>query len=292
MPVYDLFSKRTKRLKQEEPDIFRYDFLSKRLRGQLVYILDDVIDKLPNGDAFFSAVIDIIYREYGIISERFFRDDNRDAWVKIILNGNDVDMTLDLVDVALKILEEKLPIPVKLAIAELNQRFLEDAVGYRYESGKLIRVDSELMHSEVLKPVLLLLSDIAYKGANEEFLLAHKHYRAGDNEDCLTNCCKAFESTLKVICTKRSWNFDPHKDTAKRLLEICLKNNLIPPYLQSHYSSLLAMLESGIPTIRNRDGGHGKGVVKREIPNYFASYALHLTASTVLFLVNAEKALV
>jgi hypothetical protein len=55
------------------------------------------------------------------------------------------------------------------AIEELNLRFLEHGVGYKYEAGTLIRIDSELVHAEVVKPALNLLRAKEYKGANENF---------------------------------------------------------------------------------------------------------------------------
>src|SRR5207245_2713496 len=53
------------------------------------------------------------------------------------------------------------------AVAELNARFLEHGIGYRYESQEIIRVDSEFLHAEAVKPALVLLRDKDYQGANE-----------------------------------------------------------------------------------------------------------------------------
>ncbi|WP_390834051.1 DUF7014 domain-containing protein, partial [Calothrix parietina] len=50
-------------------------------------------------------------------------------------------------------------------------------------------------------------------------------------------------------------------------------------------------LESGIPTVRNKNAGHGQGSQSIAVPQHFAAYQLHLTASTILFLLEAEKAL-
>jgi hypothetical protein len=36
------------------------------------------------------------------------------------------------------------------------------------------------------------------------------------------------------------------------MLDICFKNELIPSFLQSHYSALQSTLESGVPTVRNK----------------------------------------
>jgi hypothetical protein len=55
------------------------------------------------------------------------------------------------------------------AIADLNHRLLEHGVGYQYVSGKIIRIDSQFLHAEVVKPALALLQDKRYHGANDEF---------------------------------------------------------------------------------------------------------------------------
>jgi Domain of unknown function (DUF7014) len=106
----------------------------------------------------------------------------------------------------------------------------------------------------------------------------------------LAECLKTLESTLKTICTKRKWAFNP-TDTAKPLLDLCFQNSLIPGYLQAHYSSIRASPESGVPTLRNKLGGHGQGTQVVDVPPHYASYMLHLTATTIHFLVEAEKAL-
>jgi hypothetical protein len=56
------------------------------------------------------------------------------------------------------------------AVSELNTRFHEHAIGYQFESGQIIKVDSQLIHAEVVKPALALLSAPEYAGANAEFL--------------------------------------------------------------------------------------------------------------------------
>lgn len=63
-------------------------------------------------------------------------------------------------------------ISLDAAIDELNYQFREHGVGYQYESGQIIKVDSQIIHSEVVKPALSFLSDPIYKNANEEFLKA------------------------------------------------------------------------------------------------------------------------
>jgi hypothetical protein len=80
-------------------------------------------------------------------------------------------------------------------------------------------------------------------------------------------------------------------DAAKELIDVCLKNSLIPPLIQSHIGGVRAALESGIPTIRNRLSGHGQGAQVVTVPEHYASYMLLLTATTIQYLVQSEKAL-
>lgn len=60
-------------------------------------------------------------------------------------------------------------------------------------------------------------------------------------------------------------------------------------YIQNQFSSLRILLESGIPTVRNKEGGHGQGAEVSSIPEYLASYTLHLTATNLLFLAECEE---
>ena len=100
------------------------------------------------------------------------------------------------------------------AVTELNQNFNENNIDYQYESGRMIRVDSQFTHQEIIKPVLTVLVDPIYKGANAEFLSAYDHYQAGRYKESMNECLKAFESCMKSICQKRKWNYN-QTDAAK-----------------------------------------------------------------------------
>jgi hypothetical protein len=142
----------------------------------------------------------------------------------------------------------------------------------------------------VVKPALGLLQDPAYAGPNAEFLTAHEHHRHGRQKECLVDCLKAFESTMKVIGARQGWEL-PDKATASSLIKAMFDNNLVPAYVQSQMSALKSVLESGVPTLRNKAAGHGQGAIPTEVPDYVAAYALHATAANIVFLVEAERAL-
>ncbi len=308
MPVIDLFSKRQKRARGEMPDVFMYEVLPHPLRVQIVFLLRDALG-LPRPEEWFTRsrnAYDTIYstlcREYGQLS--LLPRDDEDRYVALaayMMSTPDYERVLDVVEVAfhqIEILgrdyafvrEVEPTLQPDEAIVELNARLLEHGVGYQFESGRIIRIDSTLLHQEVVRPALQLLAAKEYSGVEEEYLSAHKHYREGDYSTCLVDCLKSLESTLKVICEKRHWPYE-QTNGAKTLIAICFDNGLVPKYLESHFSALRCSLESGIPTVRNKEAGHGKGTKMVTVPQFMAEYLLHLTATSILFLVDAEEAL-
>lgn len=219
------------------------------------------------------------------------------ALTHFFLNCTDADRTVDVIELSFRVIDRLVrDEPGKFnatlspddAIEELNSRFREHGFGFEYQSGELIRIDSKFVHREAIKPVLQLLANKKFRGANDEFLKAFEHYRHGRYKEALNDCLKAFESTLKTICKQRRWHVDENA-TAKVLIDVCLKNGLLPPFLQSQFSALRAVLESGVPTGRNKLSGHGQGSEAVAVPRYFASYILHLTGTTILLFVEADQ---
>jgi hypothetical protein len=179
------------------------------------------------------------------------------------------------------------PLPPDGAVEELNQRFLENGIGYQYQSGYIIRIDSEYTHSEIVLPALQLLNEPEFKPAMEEFLKGHEDYRRGRYEDAINEALKAFESTMKIICEKRGWKVVSKggKKPALDLIRTCLKYELIPMAFQRHLENLL----SGLLMVRNEFAAHGQGVETVKIPDYLAQYALNLAASNIVLLINAYR---
>ncbi|MFT8723082.1 MAG: hypothetical protein ABF443_00165 [Acetobacter malorum] len=56
-------------------------------------------------------------------------------------------------------------------------------------------------------------------------------------------------------------------------------------------TGLRTLLESAIPTPRNKQSAHGQGVDLTTVPDYIVGYVLQMTAATIVFLVRAEQAL-
>jgi len=159
-----------------------------------------------------------------------------------------------------------------------------------YESQRIVRVDSDLIHSQVVQPTLRFLSQQGFEGPNEEFLNANDHYRDGDFRDAITDAHNAFESTLKAICDQRGWQYEAGARVSD-LLRVVRSKGLLPSYLDASFDQLAATLASGLPQLRNNQGAHGQGATPIRTPAYVAAYALHLTATNILFLAEAHGAL-
>jgi hypothetical protein len=122
-------------------------------------------------------------------------------------------------------------------------------------------------------------------------MAAHERYRRGEDKDAINWALKALESTLKAICATRGWAFDPTRDTASKLLEIVFANNLIPSFLHAQFAALRSVMESGVPTVRNKTSGHGQGVTTTAVLPHLTRYVLHLTASAIVFLIESHLAM-
>lgn len=308
MTIFDLFSKRQKRLRGEISDVYKYEEIDQKLRVQIVHIIRDAIGECVRYNETAVSAYEFIHktlcREYGIFTLKRDAVTDFSAIYDFFLSTTDYEKCLDIIELSFKYINvhvrdhlwryqqgQGFEIAPDDAVAELNGRFREAGVGYQFESNELIRVDSQFLHSEAVKPVLEILSDNKkYAGANSEFLSAHEHYRHARYKETLVDCLKSFESLMKAICDKRKWTYSK-SDTAKALINVCLQNNLVPVYLQTQFSSLRALLESGLPTIRNKEGGHGQGVEVINVPEHMATYVLHLTATNLLFLAECEKRL-
>ena len=311
MKIYELFSKRQKKLRGEVPDVYQDETIPQELRVQIVHIWRAVLRDRYTGDA--RQVYEVLHQELSYEYGKFTLDQDSDSsyhsvrddsYVTTVINfflrTDDMERAIDVIELSFRFIDQDVrdnrnhsffpQISPDEAINELNYRFREHGVGYQYESGQIIKMDSQFTHSEVIKPALIMLSDPMYKGANEEFLKAHEHYRKGRYKECLNECLKAFESCLKIICQKRRWNYG-EKDTANRLIEIVFQHDLIDSHMKSHFTALGSTLKSGIPTVRNRLSGHGQGPEEITVPEYIAAYILHLTASNILLLAKADEEL-
>lgn len=305
MAILDLFSKRKRQAQNAgKADVYQYDQLPESLRVQIAHIWRDVFGTNHSYDGkateCWEFIESAIAREKGVFQlghERNLAERSVNWFLKA-----KTDDALDMIELSFRIVEtsisnmsryqwsdEGIKISADEAVEDLNIRLREHGVGYRFENGQIVRVDSQYIHAEITKPALSLLLEPSFEKANQEFMAAHRHYRAGENKDCIVACQRAFESALKAICTLKKWKFESG-DRLPELIKLVRAKKLFPDYLDGSFDTFVAMLKTGLPSVRNNAGGHGAAPNDAAVPEYLAAYALHMTATNIVLAVEAYKA--
>jgi Domain of unknown function (DUF7014)/AbiJ N-terminal domain 4 len=309
MTIFDLFSKRAKRARGEVPDVYRYDRVPNAFRVQVVHIWQDAIgseeeyrNRYVQVGPLYKFLVDALCREYGVFALGEGRGGGRNYMEELInffLKEEDDERVLDVIELSFRAIDRstrnfdfrqqaRYHEIANDAIYELNCRLKEHGLGFKYEDGFVIRVDSELLHAEAVKPALRLLQKKEYAGPQQEFLEAFEFYRHRKYKASLNEALKAFESTMKAICKKRGWEFDQN-DSSRALIDICYSHGLIPAFWQGHMASIRALLEGGIPSVRNKLSGHGQGEAPTAVPDHIVAYTLHMAGAAIVFLVKSEE---
>lgn len=311
MPTFDTYTKRKRRATEGEPGPLQYDTLPEPLRVQIGYMWRDTLGLYqkqspydfsdpPPANKRWRTIFDVIVRERGVVSLGRPKDNPCEQCFHLLLHGETddvlevIEMTFRYMDVVMRDQSnasrrmEGLKQSAEDAIDELNIRLKEHAVGYRYVDGQIVRMDSELLHTEVTLPALRLLHEEGFEGPIEEFMEAHGHYRKGELKDANVDAQSAFESTIKAICDKRKWKYSPSSKGAQ-LVKLVVSKGLIPPELQGHFEHLLKAMESGLPPVRSSYGAHGQGAKRKTVEDHLAAYALHLMAANIVLLIEAHR---
>jgi hypothetical protein len=266
----------------------------KEFKGNTILSYDP--NELAPSGQYWDRAFRTLTKEFGV-AELVTHKECRTTFLQCInfVLIADADKCLDAIDVLFQsidrdIREYPLRFPKVLpdeAIAELNQRFNQHNLGYSFVH-ELIEKDSEYLHQQAVLPTFSLLRDNRFDGAEQEFSEAHQHFKHGRYKDSIVSANRAFESTLKTICDRKGLKYEKGA-TASPLIKLVLDNGLIPNYLETHFHGLRTLLESGAPVVRNKAGGHGQGEKITEVPEHLASYALNLTASNIVLLVESFK---
>ena len=314
MPIFKTFAKRKQEAENAgKPVVYRYDYLPRAFRVQVTHLWRDVVNAFPDSHrprlkkAIWGIVHDILAREMGVFELASYPSDVGDRMedcTQFLLESNDINQVLSLIELSFRLFDKEareyiakhyrgvVEIDIDDVLKELNYRLCEHGIGYQYESEQIIAVNSQYLHSQTVEPAITLLHDAGFEGALQEFMTAHKHYRARNYKEAIVNASNAFESAMRTICDSRGWVY-PQNATASKLIDVMFDNNFVSSEMKSHFTSLGSTLTSGVPTIRNKrgQGGHGQGSTPVEVPDHIAAYALHLTASNIVFLVESHKAL-
>lgn len=161
MAILDLFSKRQKRRRGDTPDVYVYDILPTNLRIQIIRIWQRALANRMLYKDVYLEMVDALCDEYGVFElpgrpQREYGNRTKEReFGEFFLNESDVEKALDAIEVCFSVINES--VSGQEAIDELNARFKEHGVGYRFENGLITRIDSEFIHAEIVRPALSLL---------------------------------------------------------------------------------------------------------------------------------------
>lgn len=176
MAIFDLFSKRQKRLRGEVQDVYTYDEIPRPLKVQIIHIWKDALgnqnqyhENYVGTEQAYKFIVDTLCREYGLFSlptsQKSYGNRNYlEELANFLLEEEDVERVLDAVELSFRYIDrltrkfdylrkQNASRAADAAIEELNERFKGHGVGFQFANGEIIRVDSQFIHAEVVKPV-------------------------------------------------------------------------------------------------------------------------------------------
>jgi len=153
----------------------------------------------------------------------------------------------------------------------------------------IIRIDSKYLHNEVIKKTLTLLYGNSFKAALNEFENALEKYTKKEYPEAITYANSAFESVMKMIVGK------DNLDAGQLIAEVKKLEIRGTKFLPSHYENFgieIKKLLNCLPITRNEKGiPHGKGSKIESVDKSFAEFALHLSGSFIVFLIERYEEL-
>lgn len=173
------------------------------------------------------------------------------------------------------------------ALRQMDELLRTNGTVFRIVDGRVVISTDDFTFEEAIVPALHVLGLPGFENALREFHEALAHHRMGEYADALTKSNHAFESTMKVIASQSGWDYS-EGDTANKLVAIMLNEGLFPPMLESALNGLRTMLQSGVPTMRNKtpSAGHGAGTRIANVPESSATYAITVTAASIRLLIT------
>ena len=293
--INNLYSDRNKPKHVDEVIIF--DELPRKLRVQFKFIMDDLLKDIIFSYNEIHKMLCEKYGELSLSSKHQLGVKDKETLTEVLIREDyDFELIFDLMELSIRYkikdmsgnyFDEDINRYIVKIQKLINQRFKESSVGYEMINGQIIRKDSEITFTEIIRPTINLTYNELFENVNVDFVNAIKEYQTGDNKDCLVKLLRAFESTLKIICDENGWEYN-ETERCSKLINICFDNDLVPQEMKSEFTSLNSLLQSAIPPVRNNYAGHGEGGEERVVEDYLARYAINVTGSCILFVIEAS----
>lgn len=295
-----LFSERRREVEgKEDMDYYVFDEVPVEARNKFCYVIQDTLAVFARRDGWDQTGWDLCETHdlvQGVILRKYGFDELPGDNLFGYIQQCPVDQLLDFLELFLVVVLDSMDdcdesAAVVDAQDRINDIFKEHKLGYEMVNCQVIRVDSLYLHREVVKEAITLLHAEGFDGPLGEFQKAIELYDKGDRffAEAITNANKAFESTMKAICEKHGIPYDPDRDAAKVLISRMYEHDFLMPYLQQFSDHFRLMMESGLPTVRSREGAHGAGLDPKQVGRSITRFALHLAGTFIVFLIQRHQ---
>ncbi|GJL61235.1 MAG: hypothetical protein NPIRA03_40920 [Nitrospirales bacterium] len=164
---------------------------------------------------------------------------------------------------------------------KINGIFEDGNLPWRLLEGRIIKVDSLWLESEIHTKATELLFIRGFDGALAEFQQARSDLTSGDHKGAIHAANLALESTIKAI-------LDIQQDKPGALFHKLIKSGLIPEYHEGFLRAFEDHIVRSVPMARNfeKGVGHGQGIDVNEPPKSLTELAVNLSGVLILFLLK------
>ena len=154
----------------------------------------------------------------------------------------------------------------KSSYEELNIIFREEGIAWQispphmtYPATMNPYPNSEILDN-VVNPVLAILTKPEWVAVDAEVRGAIKDFKKGDYKNTIAGGRRALESTLKTICNRKGWSYNPKGGLAK-LLTVVIDKGLFPDPVAGTSNCYHGAMLNTTGTIGNNVGAHGQSQI-------------------------------
>lgn len=148
----------------------------------------------------------------------------------------------------------------------VNDRARHFRVGLLLEGDRFVPVTSEHLHTEIVRPTLILLSDNRFEDVDDLYRKAFERNLSGDPSGAITAAISAVEEMLRILMPSMKGQ------TLSPLAEKARADEIIAPAVEEFIKKLYAL--------RPDSDAHAGGTSDFDL----AMLSLHLTGSILLYL--------
>lgn len=172
---------------------------------------------------------------------------------------------------------------VKSAVFQqkINTVFEDASLPWRMLEGRILKVDSKWLETEILAKAAELMTVSRFEGALEEFLEARSDLMSGDHKDAIHTANLALESTIKGILNVK-------QEKPGVLFKKLVESGIIPDYHHGFIKAFEEHILRSVSMARNfeKGVGHGQGSEVNEPPKSLAELAVNLSGVLIIFLIK------